>query len=56
MKKTYSHPYIQNYKRVVDSIMNEVSVPKYGGDSTDEQCSKKNFFDGEFEEVEKAKQ
>jgi hypothetical protein len=46
MKKEYEKPEIQCYKIDVDSIMNELSVPKNPGDSTDEQCSKK--FDFEF--------
>jgi hypothetical protein len=40
MKKEYEKPEIQCYKMDIDSIMNELSVPKNPGDSTDEQCSK----------------
>ena len=50
MKKEYEKPEIQCYKMDIDSIMNELSVPKNPGDSTDEQCSKKFDFENQFED------
>jgi hypothetical protein len=55
IKERYESPNIQCYE-IETYCMTELSVPKGDGDSTDEQCSKKNFFDGEFEEEENANQ
>jgi hypothetical protein len=46
----YESPQIHCYEIDVDSIMNEYSIPKDSNDGTDEQLSKKNFFDNELED------
>jgi hypothetical protein len=48
-KTTYERPEICSYGMDADYLMVEYSVPK-GEEGTDEQLSKKNFFDGQFEE------